>query len=133
MFTGTGFGAALRPELAQPMRAEMLKPGRAAPLLEPIAKGFDRVRLPERCHQINQVSDLCGVDTLAQWRQNRQLVSFNNPGTTLGFAEDQLAVALHLRPEPDDVAAAHSGIEQEIECEACLGANRMSRLISGHI
>src|SRR2546430_16659616 len=49
------------------------------------------------------------------------------------FTEHQLAIALHLRSEPDDVASAHPGIEQQIECQPCLGANRMARLIPRRI
>jgi hypothetical protein len=48
MFRGAGFGAALRPELAQPMGAAILAPGLAAPLFEPIAKCFDRQRSATR-------------------------------------------------------------------------------------
>jgi hypothetical protein len=55
MFRRTGFGAALSPELAQAMRAEILKTGLPASLFEPIAKGFGRVRFSPRRHQINQV------------------------------------------------------------------------------
>src|ERR1700760_1787085 len=53
MFCGTGFGAALGPELAQSVRAETLKPCLATALLEPITKRLDGVRSPHRGHQIN--------------------------------------------------------------------------------
>src|SRR5271166_436960 len=112
------------------MRTETLKPGLAAPLLEPITKRFDRVRAPPRRHQINQVSDLRSVDTLAQRRQYGQFVGLDGPRAALGFGKHQLAVALHLRPEPHDVASAHPGKQQKIECQPRLGANRVARLIA---
>lgn len=46
------------------MRAEILKPGLAAPLFEPIAKPLGRVRLSEFRHQVNQVAGLRRVDAL---------------------------------------------------------------------
>jgi hypothetical protein len=53
MFGGASFGAALYCQLAQPVRAEILEPRLAAPVFEPIAKAFDRVR-PAICrYQIN--------------------------------------------------------------------------------
>ena len=134
MLTGAGFGAALRAELAQSMRAAR-KPGLAAPPDEPTAKGVGRLRLPARRHQIHQVSDLflCRVDAAAQRRQNGQFVGLDDPRTALLFAEHQFAVALHLRPEPDGVAAPHPSIEQEIERQPRLGANRMACLIARRI
>src|SRR5215471_1483084 len=128
MFRGAGLGATLRRELAQTMRAQILNAGFATPVLEPIAKTFDRVRLSIRRRQINQVSYLllCGVDAPAQRRQNGQFMHLDNPRTPFRFAEQQLAIALHLRPELDEIAAAHTGINQEIESKPRLRADRMA-------
>jgi hypothetical protein len=64
------------------------------------------------------------VDALAQRRQDRQFVRLDDPRTALRFGEDELLQrdrvtvglcldepALHLRAEPDDVTAAHPGVE----------------------
>ena len=42
-------------------------------------------------------------------------MGLGDPGTALGFAEEQLAVALHLGAELDDVATPYPGIGQQIE------------------
>src|SRR5215831_8154797 len=57
-------------------------------------------------------------------------MGFGDPGTALGFAEEQLAVALHLGAELDDVATPYPGIEQQIEGQPRLCANRMARLVA---
>src|SRR6516164_7378958 len=123
MLGGTGLGTALRAELAQPMRAEMPDPGLAAPVLEPSAKAFGRVRVTIRSHQIDQVAGRCCADALTQRRQDRQFVRLDDPRTALDLAESQLPVTLHLWPEPDHVAAPYPCVEQEIECQPCLGAD----------
>jgi hypothetical protein len=46
MFGGTGFGAALRPELAQAMRAETLKTGLTASLLNQLPKALAECGFP---------------------------------------------------------------------------------------
>lgn len=128
MLRGTGFGAALRPEFTQSMRAELLEAGLAAPLLEPITKSFGGVRFSKRRHQIDQVAGLGYVNALAQWREDRQFVRFDDPRRALRLGEDELlhldcaAVrrslgkpALHLWPELYDIGAPYTGVEQYIE------------------
>src|SRR5215470_11911532 len=148
MFGGAGLGAPLRCKLAQPMRAKLLEPRLATPVLEPITKAFDRVRLPISRYEIDEVSEvlLRGVDALPKWRQDRQLVGFDLLPATFFFGEYQLLHGngralgrslgeppLHLRAQLDDVAAPHPGIEQQVKRQPRLCADRMARFVARRI
>src|ERR1700739_1058775 len=120
-----GLDAAPRRTLAQAMRAATVEPGHATLPGKPIGKALGGVRLAGPRRQINQMSDRRRVDATAQRRQDRQFVPLDFAFATLHLGENKLlslphaAVgqglakpALHLRTEPDNVAAAYPGIEQ---------------------
>src|ERR1700731_1861561 len=125
------------------MRAATRESGHAALPGKPIGKALGRVWLAGPRRQINQMSDRRRVDAASQRRQDRKFVPLDDAFAALRLGENKLlnlrhtAVgqglakpALHLRTEPDDVAAAYPGIEQQIEGQPCLCADRMAGLVT---
>jgi Enolase C-terminal domain-like len=109
MLNSAGLSAALRAELLHAIcREAVIETLFAATAREPIAERLHRMRPTECRCLVNQMSDWCGVDAAAQWWQDRQFVSFDDPRAALGLSEDRLAIALHLQPKPDAaIASAH--------------------------
>src|SRR5262249_7467415 len=113
-----------------------------------ITKAFDRVRLAISRYEIDEVSEvlLRGVNALAKWRQDRQLVRFDPLPATFFFGEYQLLHGdgrafgqrlgeppLHLRAQLDAIAAPHPGIEQQVKRQPRLRTDRMTRFVARRI
>src|SRR5712691_7038984 len=118
MLGGADLDATLGAEFAQAVGREIVvEPGLATAALEPVAKRLYRMRSAKGGDEIDEVSGRRGVKADAQGRQDRQFVRLKDPRAALCLGENQLALALHLRAELDEIAAAHDRVEQEIKCE----------------
>src|SRR5439155_16426964 len=92
--------------MTNPLVSSVVEPGLATATLEPVAERLYRMRPAEGGDEIDEVSGRRGVNADAQGRQDRQFVRLKDPRAALCLGENQLALALHLRAELDEIAAA---------------------------
>jgi hypothetical protein len=126
MRTRTSFGECRGARLAQAVSRAVMQARLIAASTEPIAEASWGEGAAELCNQEGQVSGRrrrnAGLKFGVQWDINIDRVAM----LVLRLPEFDPAIAQVLRTEPNGILTTAARVEQEVEREACLAADRVS-------
>jgi hypothetical protein len=122
-------GCARGARLSKTMSRALQQAGFVAPISEPIAEARGRKRPTLFGHEKRQLTAWAGIDRRLERGQHRQFDS--DTGFALGKPEPTIS---HVLPaELHHVRTANPSVDEKIEGQSCLSAQRMARLELGLI